>query len=63
MEEILNKNYLTINDLMLLTNTGRPAARKIMEEARYVAQTRKILLPQTNKLIAPTKIIRELLQI
>lgn len=63
MEEILNKNYLTIKDLMELTGVGRPAARKIIEQAIITAHERKYLLPQTNKLIAPTKIIRELLQI
>ena len=61
--EILNKNYLTIKDLMELMNTGRPAARKIMEQAIALAIDRNYLLPRTNKLIAPTKIVRELLQI
>lgn len=61
--EILDKNYLTIKDLMELMNTGRPAARKIMEQAIATAIDRNYLLPQTNKLIAPTNIVRELLQI
>ena len=63
MEEILNKNYLTIKDLMEITGIGRPAARIIMNEAIELARKRNYLLPRTNKLIAPTKIIRELLQI
>lgn len=63
MEELLNKKYLTINDIKEITGIGRPAARKIIMEAREIAISKNYLLPQTNKLIAPTNIVRDLLKI
>ena len=61
--ELLEKNYLTIKDLQAIAGIGYQSASKIMKEAVELAIARNYLLPRTNKLIAPTKIIRELLKI
>ena len=63
MEEILNKNYLTIKDLQTIAGIGYQSASKIIKEAADLAISKNYLLPRTNKLIAPTKIVRELLRI
>lgn len=59
----LDKNYLTIKDLQDLLGIGYKAAGDIIKEARDIAANRNYLLPNTNKLLAPTKIVKELLKI
>ena len=63
MENLLEKNYLTIKDLQAIAGIGYKSASKIMKEAVEIAISKNYLLPRTNKLIAPTKIVRELLKI
>lgn len=63
MVELLDKPYLTIKDVMELTGVGYKSASGIVKHAIDLAKFQDYLLPRTNKLIAPTKIIRELLKI
>ena len=61
--DYINKTYLTIKDLQELTGIGYKAAGDIIKQAREIAIEKNYLLPNTNKLIAPTKIVRDLLKI
>lgn len=63
MEELLNKKYLTIKDLQQITGIGYKASSEIIKTARDTALTKNYMLPRTNKLIAPTEIVRDLLKI
>lgn len=58
-----NKAYLTIKDVQELFGIGYKSASDIIKQSREVALDRGYLLPRTNKIIAPTKIVRELLKI
>ena len=61
--EYTSKPYLTIKDVQELTGVGYKSASVIVKQARDIAVDKKYLLPNTNKIIAPTKIIMELLKI
>lgn len=61
--DYLTKNYLTIKDIQAITGIGYKAAGDIIKQAIELAKAKNYLLPNTNKLIAPTKIVRELLKI
>ena len=61
--DLLNKNYLSIKDVQELANIGYKSASEIVKQAQELALAKNYLLPRTNKIIAPTKIIRELLKI
>lgn len=61
--ELLDKPYLSIKDIQEVAGIGYKAASEIIKEAIVLAEERNYLLPQTYKLIAPTKIVRELLKI
>lgn len=63
MEELLNKKYLTIKDLQQITGIGYKASGDIIKVAREIAIANNYMLPRTNKLIAPTDIVRDLLKI
>lgn len=63
MVELLDKPYLTIKDVKEIANVGYKSASEIVKQARDKAIEDNYLLPRTNKIIAPTKIIRELLKI
>ena len=63
MVELLDKHYLTIKDVQQIASIGYKSASEIVKQARKIAIDEGYLLPITNKLIAPTKIIRELLKI
>lgn len=61
--DLLDKTYLTIKDLQEITGIGYKAAGDIIKQAIDLAIAKNYLLPNTNKLIAPTSIVRELLKI
>lgn len=61
--DLLNKPYLTIKDVQQLLGVGYKAANEILKQAVDIAKNNNYLLPKTNKLIAPTTIIRGLLKI
>jgi len=61
--EVLNKPYLTIKDLQEIAGIGYKASGNIIKQAKEIAESKGILLPNTNKLIAPTSIVRSLLKI
>lgn len=61
--ELLDKPYLSIKDVQEIANIGYKAAGVIVKIARAKAIEENYLLPITNKLIAPTKLVRELLKI
>lgn len=61
--DLLSKPYLTIKDVQQLANIGYKSASEIIKTAVELAHQENYLLPRTNKLIAPTKLIRELLKL
>lgn len=63
MDYLLNKAYLTIKDVQQLTGVGYKSASDIIKKAVELAKLNDYLLPKTNKLIAPTTIVRALLKI